>query len=99
MKDNVFNKLLRFLEKIEQMGMSYTLAHHREGAVMVIIAVPGERWEVEFMNDGSVEVERFTSNGQIHDESALEELFERYVEPAAETANSPQDAELVAAEQ
>jgi hypothetical protein len=81
------------------MGMNYTLAHHREEAMMVIIAVPGERWEVEFMNDGSVEVERFTSNGQIHDESALDELFERYADPAVDTADSPQDAELVAAEQ
>ena len=30
---------------------------------MVTVAVPGERWEIEFINDGTVEVERFESAG------------------------------------
>ena len=45
---------------------------------MVTVAVPGERWEVEFLNDGSVEVEKFVSNGEIGGEEALGELFSRY---------------------
>jgi hypothetical protein len=32
---------------------------------MVLVTVPGERWEVEFFADGSIEVERFISNGEI----------------------------------
>ena len=42
---------------------------------MVEIAVPGERWEVEFFADGTVEVERFVSEGGICGESELEKLF------------------------
>ncbi len=43
---------------------------------MVELAIPGERWEVEFFEDGHVEVERFRSHpGGLEDESILEQLF------------------------
>jgi len=35
-------------------------------------------WEVEFFDDGSVEVERFISDGEISDEAALNELVKKY---------------------
>ncbi|MFB2837163.1 hypothetical protein [Floridanema evergladense] len=36
------------LQNYSQEKVSYTLAHHRDEAIMVTVAVPGERWEVEF---------------------------------------------------
>lgn len=42
---------------------------------MVIVATPGSRWEVEFMDEGTVEVERFRSDGTIWDERVLDELL------------------------
>jgi hypothetical protein len=42
---------------------------------MVEVATPGKRWEVEFMDDGSVEVEVFQSDGTISDENAIVELM------------------------
>jgi hypothetical protein len=42
---------------------------------MVLLTVPGERWEIECLGDGSIEVERFISNGEICGEEALYELF------------------------
>jgi hypothetical protein len=72
---NGLNKLLTFLQKLEHRHISYTLAHHRDEAVMVIVAIPGERWEVEFFEDGMVEVERFISNGDIAEEEILNQLF------------------------
>jgi hypothetical protein len=45
---------------------------------MVQIAVPGERWEVEFGVDGEVEVEVFKSDGTILGSGALADLFERF---------------------
>jgi hypothetical protein len=38
---------------------------------MITVAVPGERWEIEFLDDGSIEIERFISNGKIFGERAL----------------------------
>ena len=56
--------LLEFLCRLEAHRLSYTLAHNRDESIMVTIAVPGERWEVEFFADGAVEVEVFTSDGK-----------------------------------
>jgi hypothetical protein len=56
------------------------LASHREDAIMVLVAVPGERWEIEFLGDGSVEVERFIGNGEIYGEETLHELLTKYAD-------------------
>jgi len=45
---------------------------------MVIVAVPGQRWEVEFLEDGRVDVEKFVSDGTISDESELLRLLEEF---------------------
>jgi len=70
-----FQKLLDFLGKLAECKHPYRLACWREEAIMVEMAVPGERWEIEFFADGHVEVERFRSDGHIADESVLHELF------------------------
>lgn len=71
------SKLTKFLDRLDQADMHYTLSSVREGAVLVGVTVPGERWEVEFMADGDVEIEVFKSDGEIHDDSIIEELFSR----------------------
>jgi len=81
MKKNVFNDLMAFLANLEKGKIHYNLMHQRENAVMVSIVVPGERWEVEFFDNGTVEVERFISDGEIADEAALIELIAKYSEP------------------
>ncbi len=78
MKENIFDKLLSFLNRLAGAKISYSLLHDREDMIMVIIAVPGERWEIEFGSDGKVEVERFISTGEIEYESAVEDLFRRF---------------------
>lgn len=83
MKNDGFAKLLEFLQKLEQQEINYTLAHHRDEAMMVTMAVPGERWEVEFFSDGSVELEKFISNGEIGGENELSGLFSRFASPEA----------------
>ena len=75
MKRNVFSELIAFLRKLEAAKIAYDLRHSRDSAIMVKINVPGERWEVEFLEDDEIEVERFISNGEIHDKTMLEELF------------------------
>ena len=70
-------KLTNFLDRLDNADIHYTLSSLRESAVLVSVVVEGERWEVEFMSDGDIEVEIFTTDGEIHDESMLGELFER----------------------
>lgn len=42
---------------------------------MVEVTVPGQRWEIEFMDNGSVEIEKFISDGAYHDDKELDALF------------------------
>jgi hypothetical protein len=81
MSNNIFSKLMVFLDNLEQANISYTLARYRDEALMVCVTVPGERWEIEFLSDGSIEVERFMSDGEIYGEEVLNELFAVYSDP------------------
>ena len=74
---NAFQKLLDFLARLDTAKIHYALRHFRDDTVAVEIAVPGERWEVEFFADGSVEVEVFTNRERpgLEGEEALERLF------------------------
>jgi hypothetical protein len=92
MNRNVFDNLLAFLEKLEKKKIGYTLAHNREEAIMVLVAVPGERWEIEFMRDGSIEVEKFISTGEISDTKSLNELFARYTDSTDDVSASHRSA-------
>ena len=75
MSNSPFHKLTTFLKQLEHATVHYTLASYRDGAIMVLVTIPGERWEIEFLGDGSVEVERFVSNGDICGEEILHELM------------------------
>jgi hypothetical protein len=77
MNDNPFNRLVSFLERLDLAKNPYTMDHSRDDAVMVTAFAPGEYWEIEFLADGKIEIERYRSNGKIDDESILEELFQR----------------------
>lgn len=73
-------KLLNFLSRLEKDKFHYRLEHNRDDTVMVIIDVPGQKWEVEFFADGNVEVEIFKSDGEIRNEYELERLFREFSE-------------------
>lgn len=73
-------KLTNFLDRLDREDVHYSLSSIREGAVMVGVTVPGERWEIEFMTDGDVEIEIFRSDGEIQDFSVINELFVRHAE-------------------
>lgn len=81
MKTDVYRELLGLLRRLQEAKIASTLRQSREDAIMIEVNVPGERWEIEFVDYGDevqVEIERFRSDGHIDDESALEELFAKY---------------------
>ncbi len=47
----------------------------RDEALMLSVALPGERWEIEFFDDGRIEVERFVSRGVGEAPDALTQLL------------------------
>lgn len=71
-------KLLEFLDRLEDAKIDYRLAHIRN-SIMVEMVVPGERWEVEFFENGRIAIERFVSTYvQNIDEHMLNKLIEEY---------------------
>lgn len=80
MKANQFSRLLAFLERLDQAKISYSMRHSRDDALMIVAFAPGEYWEIEFLEDGDIDIERYRSNGHIDDESVLEELFASWSE-------------------
>lgn len=67
MSDQPMSALLQTLEHLDAHNIWYRLEHVRD-SIMVLIAFPGERWEVEFFADGHVEVEKFISTGGVVEE-------------------------------
>jgi hypothetical protein len=75
--DGVFGRLLDFLNRLDRAHITYKLSHTRPDSLMIDISLPGWRWEVEFMIDGSVDIERYKSvAGVANDQRLLEALFE-----------------------
>jgi len=76
------NDLIQLLEKLEEKKIYYKLNKTRDNTIMVEVAVPGQRWEIEYNSYGKpsefnckIEIEKFVSNGILYDESELETLF------------------------
>jgi hypothetical protein len=67
----VFRRLVDLLNRLDAAHVHYTLGHTRPESVMVDISMPGWRWEVEFMLDGSIEIERYKSLAGAEDDPAL----------------------------
>jgi hypothetical protein len=75
-RHEIFGRLLGFLNRLDGAHIYYTLGHTRPESVIVDISLPGWRWEVEFMMNGSIEVEGYKSIAGVEDDAQLlEELF------------------------
>lgn len=78
MSHTTMSELLTFLARLKSAHIYYSLADPTEGAIMVEISVPGERWEVEFHHDGRIAVEVFVSSRGVQGSELLEDLFRRF---------------------
>jgi hypothetical protein len=94
MNINQFDRLVAFLRRLDSAKISYRLQNYREGALSVLAHAPGEYWEIDFLADGSVEIERFRSDGRVHDDTMLEDLFALWAEP--ETTDTVNEHDVIA---
>jgi hypothetical protein len=82
-QSNAFHQLLELLRRLDRAKIAHSLRRVRDDAIMVEVAVPGQRWEIEFVEYGDevhVEIERFISGGEMGDESLLDELFQEFTD-------------------
>ncbi|HHY2677280.1 MULTISPECIES: hypothetical protein [Bacillus cereus group] len=47
---------------------------------MVEVAVPGQRWEIEILEDGTVDIEKFISDKDMYDVNEMETLFKEFID-------------------
>jgi hypothetical protein len=66
---------VEFCRELDRRNVIYELRIVRDEALMMSVAVPSERWEIEFFDDGQIELERFVSQGVAEAPSALAELL------------------------
>ena len=77
MRDKLDN-MLDLLRRLDKAKIYFTLLRVRDEAIMVMAHVPGERWEIEYMEDGTIMVEVFRSDGEIRGQKALDQLFSEF---------------------
>ncbi len=78
---DTYKELLSFLNRLSDAKLHHTLRHSRPDAITVEVYVPGERWEIEFVDYGDetqVEVEIYRGGGVTGDEKTVEELFQKH---------------------
>ena len=64
------------MNKLDEAHIFYVLGHNQADSVMIDISLPGWHWEVEFIADGSVDVERYESVASVQsDPTLLKALF------------------------
>ena len=68
------NVLLDLLDWLEENKIYYRLNKVNDN-VLVEVAVPGERWELEVLRNGTIQIERFISTGEITGELTLDHVF------------------------
>lgn len=71
---DITKDLIEFLDKLEAKKIYYRLNKIRN-SILVEVSVPGQRWEIEFMTDGSIIIEKFISTGYIFNEKEINVLF------------------------
>jgi hypothetical protein len=76
--------LYELIRRLEEARIHLLLLKTRPGAVTILVTVPGQRWELDVFEDGTIEVERFLSQGVTSVDAALEELIADFGEPPAQ---------------
>ena len=75
---NALKKLLALSDQLKAANIHHEVTRYREDGVSIIATVPGERWEIDVLDDGEVVVEVYKSQGGCRGEEALKDLFDRH---------------------
>jgi len=77
-----FDVLQSIFLRLDAASIHYTVARYRDDAVSIRATVPGERWEIDVIDDGTVDFERFVGDGTIFEFDDLKKSIGRFADPA-----------------
>ena len=64
--------------RLQAADLSFTSAAYRDDAMSLLVNEPGHYWEIDVLEDGSVDVEVFASRGLSEDpEGDIDDLIQR----------------------
>ncbi len=65
-------------QRLQEADLSFTSAAYRDDAMSLLVNEPGHYWEIDVLEDGSVDVEVYTSQGLSDDPMGdIDRLIER----------------------
>jgi hypothetical protein len=70
------DRLWALSQRLKEAGVPHETVVYREDAVSIVANTPGKYWEIDFLDDGGLDVEIYASNGLENDPAAaVERLF------------------------
>ena len=77
------DRLWALSQRLTEAGIQHETVVYREDAVSIVANPPGEYWEIDFLDDGGVDVEIYASKGLEDDPAAA---IERLIATARDSA-------------
>ncbi len=62
---------MEIIRALKEAQIHYRVDQNRYDGISIEATVPGERWEIDVLEDGEVDFERFVSNGSVHGEEEM----------------------------
>ncbi|KLU63937.1 hypothetical protein DEAC_c41660 [Desulfosporosinus acididurans] len=73
-----FKIINNFLNDLKENKIHFRLNKIRSESITIEVAVPRQRWEIDFMEDGTINIEKFFSDGTIYADDELKLLFNEF---------------------
>ena len=80
-----FAKLMEIIRALKTAQIHYRVDQNRYDGISIEATVPDERWEIDVLEDGEVDFERFISDGGVKGEEVMNLSIAKWAEPAETT--------------
>lgn len=80
LRRDTINRLFEFIDFLEEKGIYHELKHFQKDIITVELDLPGEKWEIDFNDEGIYYIERFVLDESIRQEDMMEYLMEEFIE-------------------
>ncbi len=67
------------MKQLEEAKIAHSVTQYRCDSISVLAKLPGERWEIDVMEDGDVDFERFVADGTILEREELDRHIAKWL--------------------
>src|SRR4051812_11597834 len=77
-KSEPFAIVMEIVKSLDAASIHYEVTMYRCDSISILAHLPGERWEIDVMEDGDVDFERFVSDGTILERAELDQHIAKW---------------------